>query len=425
MTAELSVRRIACVVVAGLVALSTLTIAQTPTPAPLPSDEIFNSDVVNRVDLRLHSSDWEKLKQDFQTNAFYPADVVINGQTGYNVGIRSRGLGSRSGTKPGIRIDINRYTDGETYYGVTGLILDNLTQDPSAIHETTAMKLFAKMGIPAPREAHVRLYVNNQYAGLYVLVEEVNKQFLARVFGSIGDDVQNDGGLFEFNFIDPWRFSYLGSDLNAYKARFDPKTEENKPDQDKFGPIETLVRLANDLPPDQFLSVLGERLDLFAFMKYMAAQNFVAQNDGFLGYDGMNNFYLYRLENTMKHVFIAWDEDNAFSFIDFPLTQRHDENILMRKAMQVPELRDAYYNGLSQAMQLADEATGPDNLSWLEFEVRRQTDLIADALRDDPFKPYTFEEHEGARVAMIQFALGRSRFVRDAMQAGTQSLRRP
>ncbi len=425
MTDQLSVRRIACVVVAGVVALSTLSIAQTPAPAPLPSDALFESDVLNRLDLRLNSIDWEKLKQNFQTNAFYPADVVFKGQTAYNVGIRSRGLGSRSPTKPGIRIDINHYTDGETYYGVTGLILDNLVQDPSAIHETVTMKLFAKMGIPAPREAHVRLYINNQYSGVYALVEEVNKQFLARVFGSIGDDVQNDGGLFEFNYIDPWQFGYLGPDLNAYKARFDPKTEENKPDQEKFGPIETLVRLANDLPANQFLSGLGDRLDLLAFMKYVGAQNFVSQNDGFLGYAGMNNFYFYRLENTLRHVFIAWDEDNAFAFIDFPLTMRHDENVLMRKAMQVPELRDAYYNGLTEAMRFADEATGPDRLTWLEFEVRRQTDLIADALRDDPVKPYTFDEHQNARVAMIQFAQGRSRFVHDALQAGSQSLRRP
>lgn len=401
-------------VVIGLVGLSSLLVAQAPS---LPSDALFNSEVLQRLDLRVNSDDWEKLKRDFQTNEFYPADVVFNGQTVRNAGIRSRGLGSRSGTKPGVRVDFNRYTDDQTFLGLSAFVLDNLTQDPSAIRETVAMKLFAKLGIPAPREAHVRLYVNNEYSGLYVAVEEINKQFLARIFGSIGDDVQNDGGLFEFNYVDPWQFGYLGPDLNAYKARFDPKTEENKPDQEKFGPIETIVRLANELPADQFLPVLGERLDLPAFMRYMAAQNFVAQNDGFLGYAGMNNFYLYRLENTLKHVFIAWDEDNAFSFVDFPITMRHDENVLMRKAMQVRELSDEYYRALSDLMTLADEPTGPDRIGWLEFEVRRETDLIADALRDDPVKPYTFDQHLNSRIAMIQFAQGRSRYVNDALRA--------
>jgi spore coat protein CotH len=401
------------VALAAVVAVAGAPSAQTP--ASLPSDALFNASTLNRVDIRINSLDWEKLKQNFQTNEYYPADIVFNGETVRNAGIRSRGLGSRSGTKPGLRVDFNRYTDDQTFLGLSAFILDNLTQDPSGIHETVTMKLFAKLGIPAPREAHVRLYVNNQYAGLYVAIEEINKQFLARIYGAIGEDVQNDGGLFEYDYTDIWQFTYLGSDLEPYKTRFSRQTEENKPDQESYGPIETIVRLANDLPSSQYLSVLGERLDLPQFMRYVAAQNFVAQNDGFLGYAGMNNFYFYRLENQIKHQFIAWDEDNAFAFPDFPLTQCHDDNVLMRKAMQVQELRDAYYNGVRDAMTEAD-APAADGAGWLESEIRRETDLITDAMRDDPVKPYSFDEFQNARVAMLVFAQNRSRFVSEGLR---------
>jgi spore coat protein CotH len=411
-------RRLPAVLGSALIALAAMAVAQAqaPVPAPLPSDALFDSNAVKRIDLRVNTADWEKLKANFQTNEYYPADVVFEGQTVRNAGIRSRGLGSRSATKPGLRVDFNRYADDQTFLGLSAFVLDNLTQDPSTVHETVAMKLFAKVGIPAPREAHVRLYVNNEYAGLYAAVEEINKQFLARIFGAIGDDIQNDGGLFEFNYLDPWTFTYLGPDLEAYKARFDPQTEENKPDEEKYRPIETIVRLANELPPDQFEPVLGERLDLPAFMRYVAAQNFIAQNDGFLGYAGMNNFYFYRMENTVKHVFIAWDEDNAFAFPDFDIRFRHDENVLMRKAMQAPALNAEYFAGLRAVMAAADEVTGPDQLSWFEYEIRRQTDLVSDAIRDDPAKPYTFDEFQNARVAMILFARQRSRFVSEALR---------
>ncbi|MGQ0733615.1 MAG: CotH kinase family protein [Acidobacteriota bacterium] len=389
--------------------------AQSPTPAPppapLPSDALFKGDVVQRLDLRLNSADWEKLKQNFQVNDYYPADMVFNGQTVRNTGIRSRGLGSRSGTKPGLRVDFDRYATDQTFLGLKSIILDNLVQDPSAIRETVTMRLFDRLKIPAPREAHVRLYVNNFYVGLYVVVESIDKQFLARIFGSIGDNVQNDGYLFEFEFINPWRFTYLGSSLDAYKERFDAKTNEKKSDQDKYGPIETLVRLVNELPSSRFLTDLPEFLDLGAFMRYMAAQNFVGQNDGFVGYDGMNNFYLYRLEDKLQHVFIAWDEDNAFFGPDFSITTRHEENVLMRKAMEVRELRDLYYAELEAAVKSAEDPTGPDGLPWLEFEVRRQLDLVYDPLRSDPAKPYTLDAHDNARVAVIQFAQGRSRSV--------------
>ena len=163
-------------------------------------------------------------------------------------------LGSRSATKPGLRVDFDRYAADQTLLGLKSFVLDNLTQDPSGIHETVAMKLFARLGIPAPREAHVRLYVNDEYIGLYAVVESIDKQFLARVFGSIGEDTQNDGYLYEFNYGRPVdvQLSRFGS--RALQAlRFDPKTHENKSDAEKFGPIENLVRLVNDLPIEQFM----------------------------------------------------------------------------------------------------------------------------------------------------------------------------
>jgi spore coat protein CotH len=411
MRALLRIHGVRGIAAAALGSLCVVTGAQE-----LPSAALFNPDVIQRLDLRVNSADWEKLKQNFQENTYYPADFVFNGETVRNTGIRSRGFGSRSATKPGLRVDFDRYSTDQSYRGLRSVVLDNLTQDPSAIHETVTMRVFARLGIPAPREAHVRLYVNNQYAGLYVLVESIDKPFLARIFGSIGDDVQNDGYLYEFNYVDPWTFTYLGSDLEPYKARFDPKTHESKSDAELYGPIENLVRLVNELPPSQFMPVLSEHLDLQAFVRYMAGQNFVGQNDGFLGYAGMNNFYFYRLENSQRHVFISWDEDNAFFGPEFPIRMRHEENVLMSKAMQVPELRALYDEVLDEAVRLTDEATGPDGLGWLEYEVRRQLDLVNTALRDDTNKPYTIDAHDNARNAMILFARGRSRFVHDQLR---------
>jgi spore coat protein CotH len=411
----------------GLTALIVAWIAASASAqtTPLPSDALFDSSVVNRIDLRVNSLDWEKLKQNFQENTYYPADMVFNGQTVRNTGIRSRGLGSRSATKPGLRVDFDRYATDQTFLGLKSIVLDNLTQDKSGVHETVAMKIFTRLGIPAPREAHVRLYVNNELIGLYAVVESIDKTFLARVYGSIGDDTQNDGYLYEFNYVDAWRFSYFGGQLAPYKERFDPKTHESKSDAELYGPIENIVRLANELTPDQLQPVLGEHLVLNDFMRYVAAQNFVAENDGFLGYDGVNNFYFYRLENSNRHVFVAWDEDNAFAFSDFAIDTRHDENVLMRKAMQVPELRSQYYAVLNEAITSTEELTGPDQLSWFEYEVRRQLDLIAPAMHEDPSKPYTNDDFESARSAMIQFARERGRFVSDAVRSATSFRRAP
>ncbi len=154
-----------------------------PVAQAQTTDDLFSAQTLQRVDLELHSSDWAKLKENFQTNTYYPADFVWNGKTVYNVGIRSRGRGSRSPHKPGLKVDFDQYSTGQKFLGLKSLVLDNLTQDPSGIHEMVAMKFLARLGIPAPREAHVRLYVRGEYIGLYAVVESIDKDMLARVYG--------------------------------------------------------------------------------------------------------------------------------------------------------------------------------------------------------------------------------------------------
>ena len=389
-----------------------LTASATNAHAQSP-DDLFNPAAMHRVDILMNSQDWEKLKQDFQENTYYPADLAWNGQTARNSGVRSRGLGSRSGTKPGLRVDFDRYSTDQTFLGLKSIVLDNLTQDSSGVRESVTMRMFARMGVPAPRESFARVFVNNDLIGLYAVVESVDKDLLARVFGSIDGNVQNDGFLFEYNYIlgSAWRFEYLGGDLDAYAPRFDPKTHENKSASEKWGPIEELVRLVNDTPPASLPGVLESRLDVPAFLRYMAAQNFVAQEDGFTGYDGMNNFYFYRLEDSTRHVLIAWDEDNAFARQDFGITTRHDENVLMRKVMEWPDYRALYFTAMQDTANSAGSPDEGQSEGWLQAEVRRQLDLIADAMREDPSKPFTNDEFEAGRAAMLDFPTPRVGYV--------------
>ena len=389
---------------ASRIALLTLILASPATAQT--QDDFFNPEVLQRVELWLHESDWAKLKATFQENTYYPADMTWNGITVRNVGIRSRGLGSRREQKPGLRVDFDRYSDGQQFLGLKSFVLDNLSQDFSGIKETVAMRFFTRLGIPAPRETHTRLYVNGRYAGLYALVESVDKTMMGRVFGSIGTNIQNDGYLFEYNYVlgSPWRFAYEGSTLTPYKARFDIKTNESHAESLIWGPLEELVRFVNETPSSGFEQTIGSRLDLPAFVRYIAAQNFISQNDAFNGYDGMNNFYFYRLENSTVHTFIAWDEDNAFLTPDFAVTTRLDENVLTRKTLELPAYRSQYLSVLSEAASSAAD--------WMRQEMQRQLDLINRAMLEDPQKPYTNAEYNAERERMLTFPDARVTFVR-------------
>lgn len=393
-----------------------ITLGWSLPAAAQTSDDLFNPEVLQRLEIWLNETDWSKLKAAFRENTYYPADLTWNGITIRNVGTRSRGLGSRSSTKPGLRVDFDRYAN-QQFLGLKSLVLDNLTQDKTGIKETVAMRFFTRLGIPSPRETHTRLYINGRYAGLYGLVESVDKTMMGRVFGSIGDNVQNDGYLFEYNYVlgSAWRFAYEGSALAPYKARFDIKTNESHSDTTIWGPIEELVRLVNDTPSASFEQTIGSRLDLAAFVRYIAAQNFIAENDGFNGYDGMNNFYMYRLENSTSHVFIAWDEDNAFLQSDFGITTRLEDNVLTRKTLELPSYRTQYFTNLGEAASSAAD--------WLRQEMQRQLDMINSAMLEDTVKPYSNAEYQADRDAILAFPDARVSFVRCEVAKATGATR--
>src|SRR5262249_60225190 len=146
----------------------------------LPSDALFNDAVLHEIRLNINAKDWQTLKDNYLTNDYYPCDFRWNGMAVRNVGIRSRGQASRSATKPSLRVDFNRYTASQTLLDLKSVVLRNNATDFSGMHERISMQLYARVGLAAPRVAHARLYVNNNYQGLYSIVESLDKPFLLR-----------------------------------------------------------------------------------------------------------------------------------------------------------------------------------------------------------------------------------------------------
>src|SRR5437879_13366406 len=92
-------------------------------------------------------------------------------------------------------------------------------------------------------------------------------------------------------------------------------------------------------------------LDLPLFMKHLAVEDFIAETDGIL--TGMNNFDLYRFEKKTLSQFIPKDKDltfgGPFNKTDrdaTPLLVNASKNVLIRRAMNVPGARTAYFNAL-------------------------------------------------------------------------------
>ena len=364
-------------------------------------DSVFTDTVVHDIGLAVHPRDWASLKSNFQLDDYYPAHFTWNGRTVRNVGIRSRGFGSRSAIKPGLRLDFDRYDRTQSLLGLSSIVLRNNTQDASSLHERVSLKLFSRLGIPSSRTAHARLFVNGHYVGLYLIVESIDKQFLARHYG------ENGGHLYKYDWVEPYYFEDRGTEAARYVPfPFTLETNLRNPDP---APLVEMIRLISEAPADDFIRVMGSRLDVRSFVVQAAAENFVAEVDGLVGYAGINNFYLYRLGSSGLFTFIPWDKSEAFkagpthsilwNISDVPGWLR---NRLMDRVMAEPGLRDLYFDTLLRCAEIAmtDE--------WLEREILWQYEQIRHAALADPVKPYTDEEFEAHVQAMLEFARARS-----------------
>ena len=132
--------------------------------------------------------------------------------------------------------------------------------------------------------------------------------------------------------------------------------------------------------------------------------------DGVAGFAGTNNFDLYRFRSGRTQ-FIPKDKDAALAFVDMPPTYRFDTIELVRRAMQVPELRQAYIDALKQCMALAGEPAADDPRGWLEREIERQSQIVKPAVADDPVYPYSFDDFLAGIDILTDFAERRTSYV--------------
>lgn len=349
--------------------------------------------------VHVNARDWEDLHTHFQENTYYPADVEWRGTRVRNAAIRVRGVASRNGHKPSFRVDFNRYVTGQTFFGLDALTLDSSWQDPSMITNRLSMLIFRRMGIAAPRVAHVRLFAgaSREYVGVYAVTEEVTPSFLRANFG------EDAGYLYEFNHLqnDNWGFQDPGPALGWYVPRFTPKTHDFESVANLYMPIRDLVERINDAPQSDLESRLGGYLDLTSFITQLAIQNFVAQTDGVVGGVGANNFYLYRFAGKNLSVLIPWDQGNAFGSFESgfnpPPWWNMETNVLTVKIWSEPKYRARY---LAALLQIADLVSADD---LLLNEAQRDYQQIRDAVYADPFAPYPLSQFERAHEAIQQF----------------------
>ena len=155
---------------------------------------LFGTELVT-VDIQMDADDWQEMLDNAINEEYYVCDVVINGQTFSNVGIRPKGntslsqVASSDSDRFSFKIEFDHYQDGQNCWGLDKLVLNNLMSDAAYIKEYLVYDMFDFLDMPASEYAMAQVSVNGTDWGVYLALEGVEESFLTRNFGSAAGDL--------------------------------------------------------------------------------------------------------------------------------------------------------------------------------------------------------------------------------------------
>lgn len=380
----------------------------------LQGQDLFHQDSITKVEVFFEEEDWMHILDSLEEARFderLEGKVYVNGKKYKDSGIRYKGNSSfhsvqRSGD---LKFPLNIKTTydhkkNKLPGGYTRLKLANGFRDPSFIREVISYEI-ARKYMPASKSNFAKVYVNEEYLGLYTSSEPVDKAFLKNNFGS------HKGVLIK---CDPdWRakrpehcpkgdkssLNFLGTDTVCYDGLYELKS--------KYG-WEELMKLTKAIHENS--DQIEQILDINQTLWLMAFNNVLVNLDSYLG-AFCHNYYLYQDTFGVFHP-IVWDLNLSFG----GFTLLDEKTVLSKEKLQKLSLFTNYSNDnrpllsvllkndLYRKIYVANIKTiVEENFQDSSFynHLKATMDLIAPHVKEDTNKLYTFEDFQNSLDSTI------------------------
>ncbi|WP_010582576.1 CotH kinase family protein [Schlesneria paludicola] len=243
-----------------------------------PEASLYDPRVLRTFFLDFESPDWDAELADFHnSDVDVPATLTVDGVKYPGVGVHFRGMSSYMGVPEGYKHSLNLAVDfidpKQRLLGQKTLNLLNSHEDPSCM-STVLYSHLARQHIPAPQANYVKLVINGESWGVYVNVQQFNKDFVAENFKStkgarwkVRGSPGGGGGL-----------EYLGEDIDDYRRRYEIKSDDN---EKSWRRLVALCKALNETPAGQLVEVIEPMLDVEGLLWFLALDNTLINNDGY------------------------------------------------------------------------------------------------------------------------------------------------
>lgn len=359
-----------------------------------PSDGLFPEDRILRMELFLDPEQEALLRAD--RTASVRASFAFEGIFFADVDLRIKGAWGSARSidqKAAFKIDLDDYESGRRLRGLEHLTLNNMVQDPTALHETLSYRMLRETGTPAPRTGHVELYLNGAYRGLYLHVETIDDTFLARWFA----DPQ--GNLYEG--------AYGADAIPARVGEMDPEQEGDHDDPD-HGDLDALVAFLDRTPTEADWEELQRRVDVDALVYTLAVEIFIGHWDGYFYYP--NNYRIYHDPSEDRWTLLMSGTDQTFAWRG-GWTEAEADGRIADFCVQVPSCEQRLRLAL---WEVADRFADLDAPTWIDGAHAR----ILDAFTRDPFREVSVDRMNADTASTRAYAVLRPGEITGALFPG-------
>lgn len=338
-----------------------------PTTSTPAGDSVFDDSFVHSLELELGPEDWQSIIDEaaayVNDNSEHPycrARVRFDGGAlAADVGLRLKGhisIQLAEGHSFPFKLDLNRYEDGLTLDGLKKLNLHTNFNGPTLpiLRDYLSYEAWRQHGVAASRTSFAEVAVNGEALGVYVLVEQVDGDFLERHFteplGDLYKPEQLTGSL-----------EYNGPDIADY-----PDIGHKWPDVTDHASLLNALEVLHSGSLEEIAGVF----DVEGVLTYLAGN--VALGSGDYYANTGHNYYLYEV-TPGRFTMLPWDMNGSQESMDLSVcspTEGYLSGILLQDA----GYQAMYFDILTRFL----EDTGSDD--WLIARLDAAEILLGPAL---------------------------------------------
>lgn len=410
----------------ALITILPMAVSAQTTKSARP---LFDKKSIGEIRLTLPAKNWVDALDSMRIYGMglLNGSATVDGIRYEGVGVRFRGDKSyQLGLKRNpFTIKINHTNGEQNHQGYTSLKLSSALRDPSMVREMLFFEIAGKY-MPALQASYTKLYVNDEYIGVFVNIEGVGGQFLQSHYNS-GDNALFKAGVdYKPDMAATCKQNIFGSleyedNLDCYKGNFEMYSSSG------WAELQELTRVLNN-----DLSKIERVLDVDRALWMLALNNVMVNLSSYSGNHSIN-YYLYR-DNHGRFQPMHWDLNLAFGSYkntgrgsDLSLKGLQNLDPLLHadnpyKPLISQLLKDPFYKKiyLSHVRQIVEE-----NFSNGAYEKRAQElqGMIVVPFNDDKNKLYSLDDFQRSLretvgkkskiPGIVELMAKRTRFLKD------------